>query len=226
MRHTTRHTTITAIAGAALVGAACADSMVRVTSGDYQQANAGEFRIVPMGSGNVGVTGLSPDGPDSFQTFCVERNRPLRLGDEYRAEVATFADDGGVGGPTPDPLSPQTAFLYHAFRYGELGNYDYDDSQGERMNDALSLQLAIWLLEDEITPLDGRYRNDSYAQSLVALAEASGWETIRNVRILNLTTMNGETAQSQLTVIIPLPHGAGLASLGLVAVGVRRRRQG
>lgn len=221
MRHTIILTTIT---GAALASAACADSMVRVTAGNYQQANAGEFRIVPIKQDSAGITGLVPDGPDSFQTFCLERNRPLRLGTEYMAELATSADDGGVGGPTPDPLSPQTAFLYHSFRYGELDNYDYNGTQAERMADAMSLQLAIWLLEDEITPLDGRYQGDSYAQSLVALAEASGWDTIRNVRVLNLTSLGGETAQSQLTVIIPLPHGAGLAGVGLMAVGARRRR--
>lgn len=202
---------------------ASADRIVRINGGPSQSGDGGEFRITPISGGSVGVTGMASDrNNSSFQTFCIERNQLIILGREYVATVDTAADHGGVAGGTPDPISVETAYLYSAFRKGTLPSQMMQEGQARR-DQARALQLAFWLLEEEITEQFAEYANNSAAQSLVAFAESTTWDNIRGVRVLNLINMDGEQVQSQLT-LIPLPTTAGLAGLGLVAVGSRRRR--
>jgi hypothetical protein len=100
--------------------------------------------------------------------------------------------------------------------------YDYTNS-GIRTADADALQTAIWHIEQE---------DDGSALTGLALAywteannavTSGNWVGIGNVRILNMFDENGGSHQDQL-VMIPLPGAVGLGSMGLVAVGVRRRR--
>lgn len=208
---------------AGLAATASADRIVRITGGPMQAGDGGEFRVTPISGGSVGLTGLATDSGNTYQTFCLERNQFIHLGQHYIATLDTFADNGGVAGGSPDPLSPETAYLYWSYRHGNLPGYELAESN-DRKNDARSLQLAIWVLEDEITEQNGEYLNNTQAQQFVAFARSTTWDTIRNVRVLNLTGMNGESAQSQLAVVIPLPTTAGLAAMGLLAMGARRRR--
>lgn len=208
---------------AGLAATASADKIVRITGGPMQAGDGGEFRITPISGGSVGVTGLATDAANSFQTFCLERNQFINLGQQYIATLDTAADNGGVGGGSPDPLSVETAYLYWSYRHGNLPGYELAESNA-RKSDARALQLAIWVLEDEITEQNNEYKNNATAKQFVAFARSTTWDSIRNVRVLNLVGLNGESAQSQIAVVIPLPTTAGLAGLGLLAVGARRRR--
>src|SRR5687767_1781116 len=58
-----------------------------------------------------------------FQTFCVEMDEFINFNVTYHWKVSGAAEDGGVGGPSPDPISPKTAYLYTQFWKGTLSNY-------------------------------------------------------------------------------------------------------
>jgi len=184
------------------------------------------FDSAPQGLGEHGAA----DG--RFITFCVERNEFVSEGVTYNAEINTAAVSGGVGGGSPDPLDARTAFLYTSFIKGTLGDLMDDAGLDHSFVDedpasGLALQDAIWAIEQELTSVG------AFAQDLIDLADqavATGgvWagKGIGNVRILNLTTVNGGAAQDQL-VLIPLPVPAALGLVGLLGVGAaswRRRR--
>ncbi len=190
--------------------------------------SGGAFRATNV-SGYNGETGGFGGSATSFLTFCIERDENVSLGSTYYTTIGTTAQDGGISGGSPDPLSAVTAKLYSEFRstgnYGnlaELGNNLLDTA-----NEIRSLQRAIWHSEGE---LDGsEYTGDSLAVALYNWAVANNDGSIGNVRVLNLWRDAGHTqfAQDQLT-LIPLPPAAwaGLTALGGVfGLGYVRRRQ-
>ena len=104
------------------------------------------------GAFNASVFGPTGTGPvkGSFQTFCLEFNEyfsgyssPLRVN-----AISTGAVNGGISGQTSsnlDPISNSTAFLYTQFR-------DNTNPLGylNTVNHGTALQLAFWVLENEI----------------------------------------------------------------------------
>jgi hypothetical protein len=201
----------------------------------YGNAGGGEFKFTVTDA--TGLGGILPNS--IITTFCVERNEYVYgVGDVYNATLNTAAVNGGVGGGNPDPISPQTAFLMSAFSGNALVGYDYTLNSAGRNDSASALQAAIWLLENEISQLSDVVGGSvlTLAQSFITAANASGWTTIGNVGVLNLTNANGTPLQDQLVivpagtpgVVVPLPAGAiaGLALFGVLAVRqslVRRR---
>lgn len=184
----------------------------------------GEFWVDVVGKG---VSGTINGSNNDFITFCVERNeyfsyygQPLKV-----AAVNTAAVNGGVGGGSPDPLSPATAWLYTQFANGTLAGYSHTASK------ANSLQRAIWFLENEITASDPDYAGDSQAQAWVAAALASGWTGIGQVRILNLLRQDSYgnytiAAQDQLYIApIPEPQAYAMLLAGLAMLGFLARRR-
>ncbi len=184
----------------------------------------GEFKMVSMTGYDFGT----------FNTFCLELNEHVQVGQDYTYDINTAAVDGGAGGPSPDPLDARTAALYEAFVRGTLDHYDYDNSGDggmgadmDRKLTAAALQAAIWEIEEERTieqtDSDSRVRAlanyyvDTLAQQLVDNGLGS------MVRVLNMWDSSGGNAQDML-VLIPLPTAGALAGLGLAGLAVRRRR--
>lgn len=187
------------------------------------------------------ITGLSPANmganvriaPGVFQTFCLEIDETSGSGD-YTVSLA--AVDGGRGGPSPDPISDETAWLFTQFWKGTLSDYNYlplGTGAGKRVESANSLQRAIWWFEQELNSTQLANLGDAQANTWIADAQAAvanGW-TNGNVRVLNVSITDRQGVVTNLQdylVIVPLPPsvamGLGLMG-GLGAIGFIRRRR-
>jgi hypothetical protein len=198
-------------AAAALGLAVSASADVKLDVSPYSVGNGGAFKLTSI-SGWNGVTGV--DG--SFLTFCLEKDEFFAPGTIYKATMSTAAKDGGQGGPSPDPISSETAYLYTQFRAGTLANFNYSTAADYGL-----LQNAIWAFEQEMSmPAPG-------VNKFVDAANNANFLGIGLVRVLNITKFNGGHVQDQLT-IVPLPASvwAGGAMLaGLAGAGYIRRRR-
>ena len=159
------------------------------------------------------------NGPGvDFQTFCVQLHENVDYDNLFVVGAITdYADDDDG----PDPISPETAWIFSSFRHGALSMFTPDE-----------IQTAIWMLEgdwtlNEATSLFGAAIIGD-PEALIALAESNvnaGWVN-DGVRVINLFTLDGEKAQDQLTLSeVPEP-GTLLLVGGGVAALVRRRRAG
>ncbi|MFC1781922.1 hypothetical protein ACFLZ8_06650 [Planctomycetota bacterium] len=161
---------------------------------------------------------------DRFQTFCMEVGESFSDGTTYAAQLTNKAIAGGVG-PTGDPLSQGTAWLYHEFQNGTLANYNYTVG-APRVASADALQDTIWWLEGEIgDPGAGNvFRNDvitKFGTAVTAMADNNG---LYQVAVLHLKTLAGGPAQDML-VCIPAPGALLLVSMGVGLIGVLKRRK-
>lgn len=224
--------------------AACAAAALPALAAD--NGDMGEITLNSVlgrfGGGEFAWTGSG--GPTHFGTFvsfCIELNEGVAPGSEYKATVNDEAVLGGVGGPSPDPLDSKTAALYQAFVNGSLANYSntgsisFNSDTYSRQDQAAALQMTIWFIEQEVSSLDavtaGRTSNQTLADKIEALAnfylgQANALDTgdIGNVRVLNLTRLDGSGNNQDMLYIIPLPQAGVLASLGLAGLAIRRRR--
>jgi hypothetical protein len=221
---------LVALALAATSGSVLADQVnVSNPGATYrnQSFSGGAFRATVV-SGYVGETGGFGGTANSFLTFCLERDEFVSLGTTYYAELDTVARDGGSGGPSPDPISYETAALYQEFRSaGSFGNLaGLTNNLLDTANEIRSLQLAIWHAEDEMP--GSEYTNDTLAVALYNWAVANNSGSIGNVRVMNLWTSSDGTGHAQdMLTIVPLPTAAwaGLGSLaGVFGMGYARRR--
>jgi len=111
-----------------------------------------------------------------FDTFCLERNEYISFNTLYNFDISDAAVKGGIAGGSPDPLNPETAFLYFSFRTNALPDFDKTIEA-----DVNSLQYAIWYLEEAWPEPLG----DAKALALIDLADESGWDDIGTVRVIN-----------------------------------------
>jgi len=124
-------------------GASNADALtlltkVNVAWATNHSAQGGEFILTTTGPSSLGI----------FNSFCIEFDEHVNIGGNYFYNTATYADDGGLNTPIPDPfndpISKGTAWLYSKFAAGTLTGYTASAT------DQSDLQNAFWMLEGEL----------------------------------------------------------------------------
>lgn len=196
---------------------------IKIVANDFQSGSGGEFRIQTV-SGFAGANGLASDlSTDTFQSFCLENGTYGGFPDTYDYTMGTASAAGGAGGPSPDPISFATAYLYTQFRTGQLSNYSYGATG--RLDSAKALQIAIWTLEDEYP--GGVPANAQAAawvtEALAAVSGGSWGQTLGLVRVLVLTQAGNE--RQDVLTLIPLPAAAWMGIAGLAVLPVIRARR-
>ena len=178
------------------------------------------------GPGNTegGIFGAVTSANGSFDTFCSEVGEGLTIGFAFEYTISTNILYNGDG--TVNALNAETAFLFTKFAAGEIrGLLGKPNMPQDKMADAI--QLAIWKIESERNTLDPD------ALALIAASQTAigngTWSGLGNVRVMNNWNPGhvGEQAHAKqdTLIIIPLPSPAGLASVGILGLGVAARRR-
>ena len=197
--------------------------------------SGGPFEVQPISFGfTPGGTGQHGAAANNFLTFCVETNEYLSEGKTYDVVFNTDAVNGGSGGGNPDPLDAMTACLYTAFIKGTLDDKlltnGHTFTYGSEP-DGKDLQQAIWVIENEggLTYASlSTLGKGIYDLAKADVATGGEWynkrgaNSIGHVRVMNLS-QDGNDNQD-LLVLIPLPAPACLGLVGLIGVGILRRR--
>ncbi len=222
----------------------CGGSPTYSNYGPWQTGQGGEFTLIVVSGADIDLAaysnftknqgGTSP----SFQTFCIEENEYIYPNATAGYSISNAADNGGVAGGHPDPISIGTAWLYSQFAHGTLANYNYTNSSpsGGRYTDAALLQQAFWYLENEITVLPAvnkffdavltqfHFTGTAAQQLASARADANGAYGVAALNIFNPTT--GQKYQTQL-VLVPVPDAGftlGLLGLGIAGLAIVSRK--
>jgi hypothetical protein len=171
------------------------------------------------------------DTSTAWSTFCLETNESFSYGQLLKvASIGDAAVNGGSGGPSPDPVSDKTAWLYTQLQTGNLvglnagGTAASGSYLGSQAANATHLQKAIWFLEDETLGVN------NYYVTLATNAVNAGWTNSAGyVKVLNLEKWNSTTgtwvkSQDQLVYAVPEPASIALFAAGLAAFGAAKRR--
>jgi hypothetical protein len=197
---------------------ALADMSVIVANSPGGANNGGPFTATVQAGDSIGEN--APGA--SFSTFCLEHVITFTPGNLYYVTVDADAMTGG-GGPNPDPVSDETAWLYTNYLDGTLsylaGSYtDYEKRS--------AVQEAIWRIEQEGT-LSNPVNVAVLAADLVLQAGAAvGTWSNTNIMAMNLWANEDHTGDAQsMLVRVPVPAAVWLGLLGLGAAGAKLRRR-
>jgi len=172
---------------------------------------------------------LGADGSNDYVTFCVERLETLSLGTVYEYAPSTTVKQNGSEGPFSfdTTVGHAIAYIFTAFQAnGEAAIQSISGIDGLTDSQYRELfQRMIW------NKLYGGSTTGTFTQAMIdqLYGAAEGvWSDLGNIRVMNVwddaETENG--AHEDMLVIVPLPSGAGLASLGLLGLaGAARRRR-
>lgn len=179
-----------------------------VTAGDY--VKFGDRAGSPGGEFLLTVSDTPGGSPiDQFITFCVQMTQYMNFSDTFVVNaVSTAPDDQSTD------LDQRTAYLYSSFRAGTLAGYTPGNATSANL-----LQNAIWYFEGENV---GNQSGNMFVQAGND-AVANGWSGLGNVRVLNLSYLDGRPAQDQLTTV-PEPSTLALLASGVAGLYFRRRR--
>ena len=207
----------------------------RNSTGSGPGAYGGEFTLIDTG---LDLSAYTTDtsgiiGADSFQTFCIEYNEHIYRGQTVTYALNTQAVMGGAGGPSPDPVSQGTAYLYSRFASGDLASSGFDYSLAGRALSAGLLQEAIWYLEEEIALTAAEMAANIFLTAAESefgtLATAmldQGTDASYNVSAVNLYNSDGTRLRQDQLYVGPgastsVPDGgASVLLFGLALIGI------
>jgi hypothetical protein len=229
------------------IGAVAASSLMAATVqvgsstypyGRYQAGLGGEFTLSPLDNSPawLDLSGYAPEVLDqggitgSFQTFCLEYSEHIYpFSAKFDISISTSAKEGGGGAISgADRLSKGTGWLYSRFAQGILQGYDYNTTETLREADAIVLQNAIWVLEDERSLVGSNGYIDLVIAHFGSLANAKmdGAEEF-GVYALNMTRLSNNTKAQDQLYYKPVPDLGSTALLMAAGFGgllICRRR--
>ena len=186
-------------------------------------SNGGPFTAKVIETVPDGLVGSAISGGIAFTAFCLERTEYFYAWDTpYNYTIAAYAVGGGANHdpttPGQDYLDPRSAWLYYNFRTGAIANTAFNKE---------ALQVAFWLIEDEMTLTGTPASGSVEAQALLYINDATGkWSDIGPVVVLNLYDSSGNNLQSQIGLTtVPEPGSILLLGLGLLGIRLIIRRK-
>ena len=174
----------------------------------------------PYGTG--GLFTLTNDNTGAVSpSFCLELDEYIYNTDVI-GSITTYAVNGGrnVTGVGSDPISSATDWLYAQF---STGNALYQNAR--------ALQIAFWLLEEEMTAAEASSWATTYSWGTALttansyIADATPNMGSYGTMVLNLQDAAGNPHQSQLYRPVPVPPAIWLLGSGLIGLLTVRRRK-
>jgi hypothetical protein len=194
------------------------DNITIATSG-WRTGSGGEFALYYPAVGQ-------PSSGIDFYTFCIETDETIGIPETVRVGgIGTKIVYNGGTTPTMLDLTPKAAFLFKQFSGHTAAiigaGYSYDQGAGETLS-GFYLQEAIWYFQY------GRAITTA-TNPFIGFANTANPQGTDDVVVLNLYHLDGRNAQDMLAlqtgIITPEPMTLMLLGLGLVGIGVVRRKK-